>query len=137
MSATFERRTVCIMSLFIVAIFFNSLPTRYALASELSGNERSEVQLSLRQHLSNSMVDGRYRYFDPDTGETKQLQLKLVHPVIFQKDDFLMLCADFITADGKELILDYIMRDSGEGYRIDQVIKGRRSFMTKIFKKIL
>ncbi len=137
MKSIWSRRSLFLSSLFFVMLFFGFQPDRSAIASGMDASDRAGLQLALRQHLSDNTVDGRYRYFDANSGETRLLQLKFVHPDMFEKDGFFLLCADFVGSDHKEVILDYVIRESGGGYRIDQIIQGRRSFLMQVFERIL
>lgn len=137
MRSIWSRRSFFLSSLFVVMLFFSFQPDRYAIASGLGASDRAELQLALRQHLAANTVDGRYRYFDINSGETRQLQLKFVHSDMFEKDGFFLLCADFVDSDRQEIILDYVMRESADGYSVDQIVQGRRSFLMQVFERIL
>lgn len=108
-----------------------------ANASDISVERRAELQLALRQHISENTSDGQYRYFDPDTGNIRLFRLKHLHSEMFRKEGFYLLCADFVDSENNEVILDYVLHQSDSGFRIDQVLKGRRSFLMNVFEKIL
>lgn len=107
-----------------------------AQASGITPETRAELQLALREHISDNTAKGQYRYFDPESGETRLFQLKYLHTVMFEKDGFFLLCADFLDGENREVILDYVLHKSTDGFRVDQIVKGRRSFLMTVFERV-
>jgi hypothetical protein len=107
-----------------------------AAAPEISADTRAQLQLALREHIADNTAGETYRYFDPDRGETRLFRLKHLHPVIFEKDGFFLMCADFRDAMNDDVILDYVLHQSGDGFLVDQIVKGRRSFLTSVFERV-
>lgn len=125
---------VLILVLFGSAVGLSSTP---AQADRIDMDTRTQLQFALREHISENSPDGAYRYFDPETGEVRLFRLKHVHSQMFRKDGFYLLCADFIDKDNNEVILDYVLHETSDGFRIDQILKGRRSFLMGVFERIL
>ena len=130
----------------VLGIFQRSLPAVVLVIVMLSGvhthaatldtGTRVELQLALNNHIDAGTVDGIYEHFDVEKGRLEKLTLKNLHPVIFSKGDKYMMCADFLDAGGDDVLLDFIVSESGDGFRIEQEIRGRRSYLMQIFKRV-
>lgn len=107
-----------------------------SLADELDVQTRSELQLSLQSYIDNKTEDGLFPYFNSETGEIEHLILKNLHPAIFKKQDYYLMCADFMDSKGDAVLIDYIVRRHRNGYRVEQEIRGKRSFLTKMFNRV-
>lgn len=112
------------------------LTCNQAYAAAIDLETRSELQLTLKQYIDAGTVDGVYERFNVEQGQIEKLRLKTLHPVIFVIDKKYMLCADFLDADGNDVLLDYIVSLSASGFRIEQEIPGRRSYLLQIFERI-
>ena len=119
-------------SLLVMAILVCSR----AQAAEIDLETQAELQLSLKHYIDAGTVGGVYEHFNVEQGEIEKLRLKTLHPVIFVVESKYMMCADFLDANGKEVILDYIVGSSANGFRIEQEIPGRRSYLQQFFKRI-
>jgi len=107
-----------------------------AQATEIKLETRAKLQLTLKQYIDAGTVDGIYEHFDIEKGRVEKLRLKTLHPVIFRMESKFMMCADFLDADDKSVILDYIVGASANGYRIEQEIPGRRSYLQQFFERL-
>ena len=108
-----------------------------AQAATIDLETRTELQLTLQQYIDAGTVDGVYEHFNLEQGAIVKLRLKTLHPVIFVVENKYMLCADFLDANGEAVMLDYIVGPSTDGFRIEQEIPGRRSYLQQIFERIL
>jgi len=130
----------------VLGILERSFPAMLLLMAMLSGahvhaatldlETRVELQLALKNHVDAGSVDGVYEHFNVEQGQIEKLTLKNLHPVIFSADNKYMMCADFLDARGDDVLLDYIVSRSGNGFRIEQEIRGRRSYLKQIFERI-
>jgi len=128
-----RRLFVCISLITLLA----TLPHGFANAApKFDADTRAQLQLALREHITDNTSNDSYRYFDPDKGETRLFRLKLLHPVIFEKDGFFLMCADFRDAQNEDIILDYVLHRSSDGFRVEQIVKGRRSFLMTVFERV-
>ncbi len=105
-------------------------------AEEIDVETRVALQLTLENFVESKTQKNVYSFFNPDTAEVSKLKLRRLHPVIFRKDDFYLMCADFIDADGKDVLIDYIVGKHGTNFQIEQEIIGRRSWLTKALEKV-
>jgi len=46
------------------------------------------------------------------------------------------MCADFVDSSGGDFLLDYIISLTGNDFQVEQEIRGKRSFLTKLFDRI-
>jgi len=124
---------VCVSLITLMA----ALPLGFANATpKIDADTRAQLQLALREHITDNTSNDSYRYFDPDKGETRLFRLKHLHPVIFAKDGFFLMCADFRDAQNEDIILDYVLHRSSDGFRVEQILKGRRSFLMTVFERV-
>ena len=107
-----------------------------ANAGEINLETRIQLQLALKNHIDAVTVDGVYEHFNVEQGQTENLRLNNLHPVIFVTDNKYMMCADFFDANGDDVLLDYIVSSSANGFQIEQEIRGRRSYLIKLFERI-
>ncbi len=107
-----------------------------AHAAEIDLETRAKLQLTLKQYIDAGTVDGLYDHFNVEEGRVDKLRLKTLHPVIFATDGKYMMCADFLNAAGDPVILDYIVGASTNGFRIEQEIPGRRSYLQQFFERL-
>jgi hypothetical protein len=130
----------------VLGILERSFPAMLLVMATLSGahvhaatldlETRVELQLALKNHVDAGTVDGVYEHFNVEQGQVEELTLKNLHPVIFSADNKYMMCANFLDARGDDVLLDYIVSRSGNGFRIEQEIRGRRSYLKQIFERI-
>lgn len=107
-----------------------------ANADEINLETRLQLQLALKNHIDAVTVDGVYEHFNVEQGQIEKLRLKNLHPVIFATENKYMMCADFFDTNGNDVLLDYIVSSSENGFQIEQEIRGRRSYLTKLFERI-
>jgi len=130
----------------VFGIFGRSFPAMLLVMAMLSGvhthaatldvQTRAALQLALKNYVDAGTVDGVYDHFNVERGQVEKLTLKNLHPVILSADGKYMLCADFLDVRGDDVLLDYIVSRSGNGFRIEQEIRGRRSYLKQIFERI-
>ena len=112
------------------------LACNHAHAATIDLETRVELQLALKHYIDAGTVDGVYEHFNVEQGQIEKLRLKTLHPVIFATANKYMMCADFLDTAGNDVLLDYIVSSSVSGFRIEQEIPGRRSYLQQIFERI-
>lgn len=122
----------------LISLLFVSavLSGNRAHAAEIELETRTKLQLALKQYIDAGTVDGMYKHFNVEQGRVEKLRLKNLHPVIFAIDGKYMMCADFLNATGDAVMLDYIVGASTNGFRIEQEIIGRRSYLQQFFERL-
>ncbi len=122
--------------LFAILLVMAILTFNHAHAAAIDLETRAELQLTLKHYIDAGTVDGVYEHFNVEQWQIEKLRLKTLHPVIFATDNKFMMCADFLDAAGNDVLLDYIVSSSASGFRIEQEIPGRRSYLQQIFERI-
>lgn len=107
-----------------------------APTAALDPSTRVELQLALRAYIDNATENGIYRFFDTSAGQATSLTLKAMHPVIFVRDGYYLMCADFVGPDGKDVLLDYVVRRMGRAYVVEQAVAGQRGTLTRMFERV-
>jgi hypothetical protein len=119
-----------------IVLVMATLTSGHVEAAQIDLETRAELQFTLKQYIDTGTVDGVYEHFNVEQGKLEKLRLKTLHPVIFVTDGKYMMCADFLDTSGKEVMLDYVVGPSATGFRIEQEIPGRRSYLKQIFERI-
>lgn len=139
MTNTYLHR-ICAASLFstaIITLFLSSLVTKTADATEgLDEQTRIELQITLKDFIDKKSEEGAYQFFDVDKGGVRNLNLKTLHPIIFEQDGYYMMCADYLGEDGNDVLIDYIVVSADGGYTVMQQILGRRSYLKTLFDRV-
>lgn len=105
-------------------------------AQSLDDQTRIELQIGLQAYISNKRDGKSVPFFDSETGTTWALKLKSLHPKIFKNGDYFLMCADFEKKNGDVVLIDYVVRRHHDGFRVEQELRGRRSYLTKIFERV-
>ena len=108
----------------------------FAHAASIDMEIRVDLQLGLKNYIESRTSDNVYEHFNVETGKIEKLTLKNLHPVIFAKGNKYMMCADFLDTYGNDVLLDYIVSSSGDEFRIEQEIRGRRGYLKQLFERI-
>ena len=111
--------------------------SRPADAGSIDMDTRLALQDALRDYIDGKSATGGYSYFDETTGEAVPLSLKKIHALLFRKADRYMLCADFLNANGEDVVIDYIFAPHADGYVLEKEIEGRRSILVQLFERLL
>ena len=119
----------------LISLIVISVPHK-SHAGSIDVNTQVALQMALRNYISNKTGAKSYTYFDDKKGTSRTLILRHIHSVIFKKNDRFLMCADFIDAQGKDFLVDYIIFRYVDGYRVEKEIEGRRSILTRLFEKV-
>jgi len=112
------------------------LASSQANASSLDMETRVNLQMGLKDYVESRTSDSGYEHFDVATGRVERLTLKNLHPLIFVNGPKYMMCADFLDTDGNDVLLDYIVSMTGNEFRVEQEIPGRRSYLKQLFERV-
>lgn len=119
-----------------ILLVMTTLASTQANADAIDLETRIQLQLALKNHIDAVTAEGVYEHFNIEQGQIEKLRLKNLHPVIFVTENKYMMCADFFDTNGNDVLLDYIVSSSANGFRIEQEIRGRRSYLTQLFERI-
>lgn len=126
---------LCLVIALLVPLLILTEPIRVA-AAELDTETRIHLQVSLKSYIDNKTENDSFPFFNAELGKTEKLILKNLHPKIFRKEDYYLMCADFLNKDGEEVLIDFVVRKHNDGFRVEQEIRGRRTYLTQIFERI-
>ncbi len=122
-----------IATLMIVGFFGGS----GADAATLDNQTRVELQTEIRSYIARKIDSGIYTFFDEKSGETVPLRIKAIHPVVLSRGKRFLLCADFIDANGEDVVIDYVVLPTATGYLVEKEIEGQRPRMMTLFEKLM
>jgi len=95
----------------------------------------SALKVFIARNSSDGAFETRMAHID---GTVEKKTLIALHPVIFRTDTGFMLCADFADKGkpGRSL-LDFFLRQRADGtFKVEYVIKGKRSLNVRLFERI-
>ncbi len=119
-----------------ILLVMTILTCTQANADAIDLETRIQLQLALKNHIDSVTVEGVYEHFNVEQGQIEELGLKNLHPVIFVKENKYMMCADFFDTNGNDVLIDYIVSSSANGFQIEQEIRGRRGYLAQLFERI-
>lgn len=121
----------------VITLFLSPLLAKTTVAAGgLDEQTRIELQMTLKDFIDKKSEEGTYPFFDVDKGGFRTLNLKTLHPIIFEQDGYYMMCADFLGEDGNDVLIDYIVVPADGGYTVVQQILGRRSYLKTLFDRV-
>ena len=134
--------------LFALTILLTATIEKMSTSHAFEENSRLELQLALKLFIDSKTTNGAYNFFDVEMGAVRNLKLLNLHPVIFEKDGYYMMCADFLDRDmvvdvdqsvdwtEEKLLIDYIIIAADGRFIVEQEVLGKRSILTSIFRKL-
>ena len=129
--AGFSHRA-CATMLMVLCLIITS-PVQ---ADSIETKTRIDLQIGLKNYIEARTSDSVYEYFNVESGEIEALILKNLHPVIFVKGSKFMMCADYLDANGADVLIDYIVSLTGNEFRVEQEIPGKRDYLQQLFERI-
>lgn len=80
----------------------------------IKGDLRSNIQASMNDFITGQSVDDTMLVYDAVDGKLLELSLDNLHSGIVKKGDFYVSCADFIDQDGREIDIDFMVREKND-----------------------
>ena len=105
-------------------------------ADAIEMKTRIDLQMGLKHYIEARTSDNVYEHFNVESGKIEPLVLKNLHPVIFVNGSKYMMCADYLDANGNDVLLDYIVSLAGNEFRVEQEIPGKRDYLKQLFDRI-
>jgi hypothetical protein len=105
-------------------------------ADSIETKTRIDLQMGLKNYIEGRTTDNVYEHFNVESGKIEALVLKNLHPVIFVNGSKFMMCADYLDANGDDVLIDYIVSLAGSEFRVEQEIPGKRDYLKRLFKRI-
>ena len=109
-------------ALIIASIILVNLNISAGNDPSIKGATRSGIQNSMKDHVSNNKVDGKYVVYDARTNKLLKLDFDKVHEGIVKKDGFYVSCADFKDSSGKIYDIDFLAAKSDSGFQVVDAI---------------
>lgn len=122
------------LSAMLIGLFLFTASVAHADSIDMA--TRVDLQLGLKSYIDSRTSGNVYEHFNVETGKIENLVLKNLHPIIFVNESKYMMCADFLDPDGNDVLLDYIVSLNENGFRVEQEIPGRRSYLKQLFERI-
>jgi len=107
-----------------------------AQADSIEMKTRIDLQMGLKHYIEARTSDNVYEHFNVESGEIEPLVLKNLHPVIFVNGSKYMMCADYLDANGNDVLIDYIVSLTGNEFQVEQEIPGKRDYLKQLFERI-
>ncbi len=92
------------------------------LAADMNVEIRVQLQTAMVDHIDYNSVDGRFVYYDDESGDILRLHPANLHPKIIVAGEYYVLCTDFLTEAGQRLDVDFLARRTDGEYRIFQTL---------------
>lgn len=93
--------------------------SKVALASsEDRISVRTELQVAMQRHVDRNLIEGVLMHVDLETGSLIELFPTAAHPMIMASNDYFVVCADLVDAEGKQYDVDFYMASSPRGYKV-------------------
>lgn len=110
-------------SVFLVA-GLTTTPLFAANDPSIKGQQRTDIQNTMRDYIKENQVDGVFVIFDPVKNlAMAHLNFEKLHEGIVTMSGFYISCADFVSADGTPYDIDFMVAQGLDGYRVmDSVI---------------
>lgn len=84
------------------------------------------LQTAMLDHIDAVSVNDAVPYFDGARGQVEDLYPTNAHPMIVPYGDYYFLCADFLTAAGRTVNVDFLVAMVGDDYRVVQALVDQR-----------
>ena len=79
---------------------------------------RTELQVAMQRHVDRNLVEGAVLHIDLDSGDLMQFFPTAAHPMIMAGEDYFIVCADLVDAEGNQFDVDYYMAATARGYKV-------------------
>ena len=120
----------------MLLISFCAITTSPVQADSMDMKLRVDLQMGLKNYIESRTSENLYEHFNVESGKIDSLVLKNLHPLIFVNESKYMMCADFLDANGNDVLLDYIVSLDGGEFRVEQEIPGKRNYLKQLFERI-
>jgi len=105
-----------VSALVIAVSLFVATPA--AAVEEDRVSVRTELQVTMQRHVDRSLIDGAVLHIDLGTGELMEFFPTAAHPMIMASEDYFIVCADLVDAEGNQFDVDYYITETARGYKV-------------------
>ena len=109
-------------------------------AGTINAQTRAELFAELKTYIDANSRDGSFIVANDPTRPPIHVRLKSLHPLLFKKRDVYMLCADFVSSDGKKILIDFFLKPAlkqSGAFRVQYYVVGNRSRFSRLFERLL
>lgn len=123
-----------LLSIAVIAIAaaFSAAPVH--AAGKLSDAQLVQLQALLQRHIDSNLVDGAIPQIDNKDGHLLNYFPTKAHPKIMTTDNFIILCADFVDGDGKQVMANFYVANSNDHYVVFQSTFGHDPALEHLMK---
>jgi len=79
---------------------------------------RTELQVAMQRHVDRNLVAGAVLHIDLESGALKEYFPTAAHPMIMASEDYFVVCADLVDAEGNQFDVDYYLAKTERGYKV-------------------
>lgn len=116
------------------------LPASSAKAESIAPETRSALFSTLQSYLARHTRSGAFILMNDPTVEPVNIRLKSLHPLVLKKNEVYMLCADFISPGGKNILIDFFLKPAARNskeFRVLYYVVGNRGRFMRLFKRLI
>ena len=106
---------------FATALSFATLLTTSAHSADdpnIPKEEKAAVQKAMQAHIDSNRVGEKYVIYDGVAGELLRLGFVELHAGVVRKGEFYVSCADFTSADGTMIDVDFLVAGEEDDLRV-------------------
>lgn len=79
---------------------------------------RTELQVAMQRHVDRNLVEGAVLHIDLETGDLMEFFPTAAHPMIMAGENYYIVCADLVDAEGNQFDVDYYLTKTARGYKV-------------------
>jgi len=93
----------------VLLLLFGTSVAMASTGTPLEPQVTAQVQAAARSFIHDQMIDGVYLYYDLSTHEVRQLEFKMLQPLVAQEGDVYVARADFFDQQGRPVSMKFIV----------------------------
>lgn len=105
-----------------------------AVAETLSDADMVSLQVTMQSHIDSVLVEGAMLSLDPASGDVVAYYPTKAHPKIMTMGNYIIMCADFVDADGKGAMANFYMAKDKGRYVVFNTTMGADPVLEKLMK---
>ncbi|SHG78548.1 hypothetical protein SAMN05444003_0912 [Cognatiyoonia sediminum] len=124
------KKFSAISALSIATVLALSSPT--SAADEDRVTVRTELQVAMQRHVDRNLIEGVVLHVDLESGDLMELYPTTAHPMIMASDEYFIVRADLVDAEGGQFDVDYYMAETDRGYKVIRTEIDNRSDLKEL-----
>lgn len=134
------RRSFMRASVALTVVVQVLVSTTGASADTVSPQIRSELFTELKRYITSNTRDGKFIISNDPSQAPIGVTLKSLHPVLLKKGGTHMLCADFVSPVGRNVLIDFFVKPDAKAkgaFRVQYYVVGNRNRFFRLFERLL